>query len=165
MSAQGRMQLAGLSGRIKDLKFDHVYSSDRKRAVQSARVVFGKRRIIMEQGLREIDFGVLEGMKHGDILKKYGAAYRKWLADPYKGRIPKAETMAVFKKRVRKAIKTLAQRHPGGRIAVVCHGGVIGIMVSSIFKSIDFWRYVPAPASLTMIEYSRGNLKVKKWPK
>ncbi len=156
LSREGKLQAKSLAKSLKSIKFDKIYSSDRKRALQTARIIFKKAKVTKVCALREIDFGVLEGLRHKEIMKKYPFVYKKWLSDPYQDCIPKAEPMNAFKKRVNRAIKKIVRLNPGKNLAIVCHGGVIGIFVSSILKSRNFWRYVPKPASLTVIEYNKG---------
>lgn len=153
LSREGKAQAIRLRKKFKGFEFDRIYCSDRKRALQTRAILFGRRDFVKVKGLREIDFGVFEGLRHGEILKKYPRLYKEWLADPYKGRIPEAEPMRVFKKRVQAAVKKIIQANRGKTVAVVCHGGVIAIFVSSLFKSRDFWRYVPSAASVTIIEH------------
>ncbi len=147
----------------KKISFDRIYCSDRKRALQTCSILFGTPDFIKVKGLREIDFGVLEGLKHDEILEKYPQVYKEWLVDPYKGRIPEAEPMRVFKKRVQGAIKKILQANRGKTIAIVCHGGVIGIFVSSILKSRNFWSYVPSAASVTVVEHKNNKLSIKQF--
>jgi len=162
LSDQGKAQVLRLRKKFKGFEFDKVYCSDRKRALQTRAILFGRMDFVKMEGLREIDFGVLEGLRHDEILKKYPKLYKKWLADPYKGRIPEAEPLRVFKKRVQGAIKKILQANRGKTVAVVCHGGVIAIFVSSILKSRDFWRHVPSAASVTIVEHMGPVLKLKQ---
>jgi broad specificity phosphatase PhoE len=94
-------------------------------------------------------------------MKKYHMVYKEWLADPYRGRIPRAETMQVFKKRVMGSMKKIIRLNRGKTVAVVCHGGVIGMFTSSILKSRNFWGYVPKAASVTVIKYKNGKFSVQ----
>jgi len=175
LSREGRRQAVKLRKRLrlenhglpsnrqshKDISFDRIYCSDRKRALQTEKILFGKTSFKEVESLREIDFGVLEGLRHNEIMKKYPEAYREWLADPYKGRIPKAETMQVFKKRVMGVINKIIRLNRGKTVAVVCHGGVIGMFVSTILKNRNFWGYVPSPASITLVEYRNRKFKIR----
>lgn len=163
LSSQGKAQVIKLRAGIKNINIDRIYCSDRKRALQTRAILFGKGDFIKLKGLREINFGVFEGLKHDEIMKKFSAVYKQWLIDPYKVRIPEAEPMRVFKKRVQGAIKKILQAHRGKTIAVVCHGGVIGIFVSSILKSRNFWRHVPSASSVTVVEYKNNKFKVSKF--
>jgi len=161
ISREGRLQAKRLAKKLEFDKFDKIYSSDRRRALQTARIIFKQAKIIKVSALKEIDFGVLDGLRHKEIMQKYALVYKKWLADPYKVCIPGQEPMRVFKKRVNKAIKDIVRVNSGKNLAIVCHGGVIAIFVSSILKSRNFWHYVPAPASMTVIEYKQGRFSTQ----
>ncbi len=154
LNSQGRAQAGRLRKGLLGFKFDKVYSSDRKRALQTAGIIFNGARIIKRAALREINFGAFEGLTHEEIMKSHEDVYKKWLKDPFKNNIPGAELTSVFKKRVQTAIRKIACASRGKTVAVVCHGGVIGVFVSGILKSKNFWRYVPPAASITILEYS-----------
>jgi len=161
LSAEGRSQAKLLSKRLGAARFDKIYSSDRKRAMQTARIIFKRMCIAPETGLREINFGVLEGLKHREIMEKYGNIYRKWLKDSFKNNIPEAEPMDAFKRRVERALTSIAGSNPDRTVAVVCHGGVIAIFLTGISRNVDFWSSVPSPASITTVEYKNGKPGVK----
>jgi len=163
LSNEGKSQVKLLFNRLGRFRFDKVYCSNRKRAMQTARMLFKQARIIPDRGLREINFGVLEGLKHEEIMQKYADTYKKWLKDSFKKNIPKAEPMNVFKKRVENTLLNIIRSNSGKTIAVVCHGGVIGMFVNGILKSKNFWRCVPSPASVTMVEYEKGKTRLKKF--
>ncbi|MCX5699089.1 MAG: histidine phosphatase family protein [Candidatus Omnitrophica bacterium] len=163
LSSQGKLEVIKLRKSLSKINFDRIYCSDRKRALATRAILFGRSDFTRVKGLREINFGVFEGLKHDEIVKKYPEIYKKWLIDPYKGRIPNAESMQVFKKRVKGAINKILCLNRGKTIAVVCHGGVIGIFVSCILKSGDFWSYVPSAASVTIVECRNNRFKINKF--
>lgn len=163
LSNEGKSQVKLLFNRLKAVRFDKVYCSNRKRAMQTARMLFRHEKIIPTSNLREINFGVLEGLKHEEIVKKYAYAYKKWLRDSFKNNIPKAEPMAAFKERVENAIWDIMRSNCGKTIAVISHGGVIGIFVKALSKSRNFWRCVPSPASITVVEHEKGKSRLKKF--
>lgn len=163
LSNEGKSQAKLLSSSLNAVRFDKVYCSDRKRAMQTARILFREAKIIQDRGLREINFGVLEGLKHEEIMQKYADIYREWLKDSFKNNIPKAEPMSVFKQRVENTLRKIASSNPDKTIAVVCHGGVIGVFVNGISKSKKFWSCVPLPASVTTVEYNKGRPRLKKF--
>jgi len=163
LSRDGKLEVVKLRKSLKNIIFDRIYCSDRKRTLQTRSILFGNSGFTKVKGLREINFGVFEGLRHDEIMEKYPKVYRKWLANPYKIRVPRAESMQVFKKRVKNAIKKIFCFNRGKTIAVVCHGGVIGVLVSSILKSKDFWRYVPSSASITIVEYKNNKYKIDKF--
>jgi broad specificity phosphatase PhoE len=163
LSREGRSQAKLLSDSFSAGRFDKIYCSDRKRATQTARILFKKAKIIPKRGLREIGFGVLEGLRHEEIIVKYSSAYEKWLNDPFVNNISRAEPMHGFKKRVESVLSKIIRLNSGKTVAVVCHGGVIGIFLNGILKNRGFWRCVPSPASITVVEHENGNLRLKKF--
>lgn len=163
LSSQGRAQAERLHKALEDFEFDRIYSSDRKRALQTARIIFNGASIIERTALREIDFGVFEGLTHKEIMKRHADVYGKWLKDPFKNCIPEAEPIAAFKKRVQAAIVKIARANCGKTVAIVCHGGVIGVFVSGIIKNKNFWNHVPSAASMTIVEYKRGRPQIEKF--
>jgi len=163
LSRQGKLQAKRLAKSMEAPKFDKIYSSDRKRSLQTARIIFKRAKITRISALREINFGVIEGLQHREIMEKYGIVYKRWLNNPYQNCLPKAESMNAFKNRVNRAIKKIVRINPGKNMAIVCHGGVIGIFVSSILKSGNFWRYVPVATSVTVVEYEKGKFRLKKF--
>ncbi|MFA5096090.1 MAG: histidine phosphatase family protein [Candidatus Omnitrophota bacterium] len=163
LSAEGKAQARQLAKNLKKIKFDRVYSSDRLRCLQTSRIIFGKVKLTRVRALREIDFGLLEGMRHDEILKKYPCAYKKWLKDPFQNCIPRAEPMEKFKQRVNGALEKIARSNSGKNLAVVCHGGVIAIFISGILRKRNFWRYVPKAASMTLVKYRKDRPRVIKF--
>jgi len=163
LSRDGKAQARLLAKTVSPSDFDKVYCSSKKRALETARIIFKKAKLIKKSSLREINFGVLEGSRHNDILKKYGDIYTNWLKDPFRYNIPKAEPMDAFGKRVRTAMADIARSNPGKIVAVVCHGGVIGIFSGFIKKDRNFWRCVPSSASVTVVEYIGGKPVLKKF--
>jgi broad specificity phosphatase PhoE len=163
LSDEGKAQAELLSKRFSPDEFDKVYSSDRKRAMQTAGILFRNKEVVRDKGLREIDFGVFEGLRHEEIMEKYSRTYQKWLKDPFTNDIAEAESMSKFRERVESAISNIVRSNSGKTIAVVCHGGVIGIYVRGMLRREGFWSCVPSSASTTTVEYDKGKAKLKKF--
>ncbi|MDD5432092.1 MAG: histidine phosphatase family protein [Candidatus Omnitrophica bacterium] len=161
LSKEGKAQAEKLKKHLSGNKFHKIYSSDRKRALQTAKIIFKGLKLIQVKGLREMSFGVMEGLRHDDILKKYPKEYSRWLENPFKYNIPKAEALVDFKKRVNCAIRKIVDSNRGKTVAVVCHGGAIGIFVTGILKKKDFWRHVPKTTSVTIVEFMKNKPKIK----
>lgn len=163
LSDEGRSQVKRLSSRLSLFRFDVIYCSNRKRAMQTARLLFKQKKIIPDRALREINFGVFEGLKHEEIIQRYADIYKKWLKDSFENDIPGAEPMNVFKDRVESALSNIIRSNSGRTVAVVCHGGVIGIFVKGLLRSRSFWSCVPSPASVTIVECGKGKPRLKKF--
>lgn len=161
LSRQGRSQAQKLHTRLRPVRFDTIYVSDKKRAIQTAQIIFKGERLITMAGLKELNFGVLEGLRYREIIKKYPEAYTCWLKNPFKNAIPKAESLNSFKERVMRTMQTIVRRNSGKNIAIVCHGGVISIFMAALLQSDDFWRHIPTAASITIVEYKNNVPTIK----
>ncbi|MBU1125042.1 MAG: histidine phosphatase family protein [Candidatus Omnitrophica bacterium] len=161
LSRQGTSQAKRLRRRLNGETIDTIYSSDRKRALQTARILFGKRKIHVVNGLREMHFGIFEGLTHTQILKKHGELYRKWLRHPFTTTIPKGEKLSEFRKRSVMAIQKIVSQNNSGTIAIVCHGGVISAFFTYLRKNRNFWKQIPSAASVSIVEYRRSKPIIK----
>jgi broad specificity phosphatase PhoE len=108
-----------------------------------------------------MNFGVIEGLRHKEIMNSYADIYKQWLKDPYNNHIPKAEKLNLFKKRVTSVMKKIVSHNGCKTIALVCHGGTISIFIAGILKSRNFWRYIPGSASISILEYGKNGPKIK----
>ncbi|VVA44215.1 Alpha-ribazole phosphatase [Candidatus Roizmanbacteria bacterium] len=64
LNKKGKEQAEKLSEKLKKIKFDLIYSSDLKRASETAKIIAGKRelKIIKSKALRERHFGKYQGV-------------------------------------------------------------------------------------------------------
>jgi len=161
LNNKGKSQAAYLRSKLKGEKVHKVYSSDRKRAIQTAKIIFKDLEIEKIPDLREMHFGVFEGLTHREITKKYPGIYKKWLDEPFSVLIPAAEDLNSFKRRVVSVFKKIILLNHNKTIAVVCHGGTIGMFICNILKTKDFWKYMPSSGSLSIVEYKDGKSKIR----
>lgn len=152
----GRLQARELYKRLKDKAIHKIYTSDRKRAIQTAKIVFGRREVKRIPELRELHFGVFEGSNHKELMQTHPLIYKKWLSDPFSITIPQGESLKAFKKRVTGVLKKIISLNRNKTIAMVTHGGAISVFINSILKKREFWGQIPASASLSIIEF-KGN--------
>lgn len=153
LNAQGRAQALAARKRLAGEVVHKVYTSDRIRAIHTAEIIFDGKPYEVVSDLREIHFGVLEGLTHNEIMERYASIYSQWLSDPYSVTIPEAEGLPDLKNRVVKVFEMIAAAHQGQTAAVVCHGGVISVFITHILKTNDFWKQIPGSASLSIVEY------------
>ena len=114
LSPLGRRQAAEL-----DLgAFDAIYSSDLKRATETAEIVAARLGLPVEYDarLREVDVGEWSGLTRAEIADRYPGA-SEW---------ENGETRAAMGVRVLEAVLEIAAAHPDGRVLVVTHGGCLG---------------------------------------
>jgi len=161
LNNKGIGQAKQLKVRLDKEKIYKVYSSDTRRALNFARIAFRGFFVEKTPELREMNFGIFEGLTYKQIMKNYPVIYKKWLNDPYSITIPEGEGLREFKERVARALKKIVALHRNKTVAVVCHGGVISSFLNHIIKSKNFWKRIPDSSSLSIVEYRDGKPKIK----
>ncbi len=82
--------------------------------------------LAIEPDLREIGFGVWEGLAHHEVPQHFPEEYRAFKADPIKGRPTGAEPMDAFYTRVTAALERHGQSaSPGEHLLIVAHAVVM----------------------------------------
>ena len=121
----GRAQARDLADQLANERIDAVYASDLMRAHDTARPVADSHGlpVITLPQLREKNFGTWEGLTDGEIRVRFPQA-----AD---GPWGDAETTEDVSARVLEALRDVAERHPGGQVLVVSHGGPLRAVLRS----------------------------------
>jgi broad specificity phosphatase PhoE len=116
LNETGREQARRLAEQLRSTPFDAVYSSDLRRAHETALIVAEPHRVpvVADPGLREIDVGSWSGLTRAEIDERFPNSER-----------PDGETRAEHLARVLHAVERIARAHAGERILVVSHGGTM----------------------------------------
>jgi len=120
----GRRQAAELAEHLAGNGVDAIYTSDLRRASETARVVGERMRldVVEDPGLREIDVGSWSGLTHAEVQARHPEGFARWLA----GEIGHdGETREQLTVRVVGAIARIGLSHEAGTVLVVTHGGAI----------------------------------------
>lgn len=153
LNARGIEQAEYLRAKLKNIKIDTIYSSDLKRALQTAKIAFPKRIIYRRKGLRENDFGRFSGLTYEEAGKTYPRAYSLWMHNPLDAKIPGGENLPNFAKRVEGCFKRIFDRNPKKTVAIVSHGGAIHIILLKLRKQgLDkFWDIAVKTAAVNIV--------------
>ena len=162
LTKKGMQQAERLAYRLKKTPVDAVYCSDLKRAIHTADIVFGNRNVDMltSSNLREMNFGIWEGMTFEEIKIKEGAKFTSWLENPdERSIIPQGESLAMLNERVMTEVNRILQEHKNGEkdetIAIVCHGGAIRIILCNVLnlELKNLWYIKQKSTALNIIDY------------
>jgi len=133
LSQEGRFQAAMLAERLTGQPFTAVYSSDLARALTTAQIVTerlaGPPEVQTDPGLREIDVGLLSGLDTPQMKRQHAEYLEALRADPWATRRPGGESMEDLYTRAGASFQAMRERHPGGRVLVFTHGGVVRVAV------------------------------------
>jgi broad specificity phosphatase PhoE len=131
LNEQGRQQLLGLMNRLSQHAIRRVYTSDLRRARQTAEAIarhFGAG-LQVRPGLREIDFGRWEGLSWSEIEVRDPAVAKSWGEMYPNSTAPGGEPFAQFESRVRREATFLLGEATKSPIAVVAHAGFIRVVL------------------------------------
>lgn len=136
LSVEGKKQAESLAEYFFSMQHEYkiktIFSSDLKRAVQTAGILSEKLGIsvVEMQGIREVNNGKLAGMDNEKADKDYPGLY--WKALAWKEKYPNGESPADFYERItyewKAFLKTVLKNNEN--VILVTHGGVIQVLLS-----------------------------------
>ena len=150
LAPEGEEQARLLAEHWGPFGLDAVWSSPQRRAFETAAPLASAtgHGITAEDGLREFD-AHLNFYVPLEELRKDEAAWQRMLAE---WRSPEAEAQRLeFRDRVVATVDAIAAGHRGGRVAVVCHGGVINAYLSHVLGIRDTIFVEPAYTSVSRV--------------
>ena len=162
LTEKGIWQAKRLARRLEGVQVNAVYCSDLKRARHTAEIIFGDRGkdVVVSPNLREINFGIWEGMTFEEIKLREGAKFTSWMENPdEKTIIPQGESLAILNERVMTEVNRILQEHKNEEkdktIAIVCHGGAIRIILCNVLnlELKNLWFIKQNSTALNIIEY------------
>jgi alpha-ribazole phosphatase/probable phosphoglycerate mutase len=160
LSERGRDQAYRLADRLRDRRFAGFYSSDLRRALETAAAIaeaIGQEPVVMRE-LREIGVGEWEGLTRDELAQRYPAEWEQWVKLPSWDVIPGSEGAAVFEERVGRAVDGIFERHPDGDVLLVSHGGFIQVALGRVFGRRSDGRFplLVENASISVLQRDPG---------
>ncbi|WP_125589004.1 histidine phosphatase family protein [Companilactobacillus jidongensis] len=185
LTEQGIEDLKITGKYLQNTKFDAIYSSDLKRAMDTAEIIKNENlenppKIKIGSNFREIFFGFFEGSEAaktwGMLAKPYGCSTQNEVSEKYsiefarevlKKGDPKhwAEDTSDLGVRIERAVKQLLDENPDdSRILVVTHGAYIETLLLKYFKSnFDSYRAFPDNGSITITNLNKDKFSLKEF--
>lgn len=165
LTERGIEQAGMAAERLKDEKIDIIYSSDLRRAYDTAEIVGNKLNLDVNklESIREVHFGVWQGLDLDTIKKEHGDDYKLWRTEPHNLNIKDAENLHTLRDRVLKDIQNLVSENPGKKILLVSHGAAIKALILGILD-IDISKYnklTVGNVGLSIIEYREFSPVIK----
>ena len=135
LSPTGLANAERLAESLRDVELEAIYVSPRLRAVQTAAALDGVP--IVDDRLRELDFGELEGRTYDEIEREQPELFRRWMETPTLVRFPGGESYAELRERVAAAVDDVVAANNGRTVALVSHGGVIRAALTVALELAD----------------------------
>ncbi len=155
LNQRGLKQAELISDYLRNKNISAVYSSNLKRAYQTACIIAKQNSLEVKKDERfnEVDFGKWEGMTFEQLQKKYPKLAQEYLSDPLNVKIPGGESLLKFRKRVNEALKKILAKEKG-TVVIVSHAGVNRIIICNLLKlSLSyFWQIKQDIGAINIIE-------------
>jgi broad specificity phosphatase PhoE len=149
LSQKGYKQAKKLAARLKYIKFDVIYSSDLKRASDTAKEILKfhkKTPFYLTKNLRERNLGKYQGMKNCEI---------SW------GEVNEGiETFNEMRERANSFLNQVYQKHFGQTVLFVAHGGIncqLLSIVSGEKSKLIFDTKHPKNTSIYIIDFDENS--------
>jgi len=137
---------------IKKINFDLCISSPSRRSYETACLIF-KKRILRNQLLREINYGLVEGLDFNNLKNKFPDLIKNWKnkKDP---KFPKGESTSDVLVRVKKFLKFCQKNKKNkNNILIVTHNVFLRCLIGSKFKILKYKWYNIFIDYLDIIEF------------
>jgi phosphoserine phosphatase len=161
LSEVGLRQAAQTSALLSSEEIHAIYSSNLRRARQTAEVISQPHNlpVMIEDGVRELDHGELEGLTFNDIKNNYAEFLMRWRSEPGDIYVPGGERLADVAERAWKGLNEIIRRHRGAPgILVVSHNfPILGIVCRITGTPLNDYRtFHLDPCSVTRLKQDHG---------
>lgn len=139
LNALGRRQADKLARFIRNIGMSALYSSDLRRAVETAEILSQKLGFtpIYDPRLRERNIGEWQGMTLDEMREWYPDAYKQCLIDPDGFKIPGGESRLDVKKRVLEAFEAILAEDKGETVGILSHTTTMKVLLTHLLPDCD----------------------------
>lgn len=163
LTKQGEEDALALSLKMKKYPIDIVYSSPLLRAFHTASLIFPNKKIIQDDRLKEMSFGIYEGKQVKDLLED--ELYDNLWNHPEKfDRIENGESYKEVKNRLLSFLDDLLLQ-PESHVFLTIHG-MLYVVLMSIIKELSVEQYplinreIIRGGSLTIIDFDKNGYTI-----
>lgn len=162
LSQLGHEQAKKLSEALRHERYDRIFSSPLKRAYDTATAIAKHRNspILIEDDLKELNAGELEGLTFPDLQLRYAEFLEKWMHDHSSVSMPRGESLQEVQDRVWPVIERIVATSENALI--VAHSFVIITILCKIRNlSLSHSKQMRVGvASKTCLEFKNGIIDV-----
>lgn len=160
LNDQGLAQCKALCSYFEDAPLTAIYSSVATRARQTAEeiAVLHSLSVQAEEGLLELDFGALDGVRLREMRERFPEFFQNWTTAPESAQFPDGgETLAELQARTWGTIQAIAQRHDSSdSVVVVSHAfAIYSILCQALGMPLaNYGRLRLSPGTVSLLTLS-----------
>jgi len=134
LNAHGRLQVQRLANFVRNIGMSALYSSDLKRAEQTAQILADRLGFapVLDERLRERNIGQWQGLTLTEMQAWYADQYQQLLADRIGFTVPGGESLNDVKARVLAAFNDIIKQDKGETIGIISHTTAINLLLTEI---------------------------------
>ena len=131
LSSVGQAQIQALGQWMKNVPYDHIYSSDSLRAKQTAEAItqFSGHELKVDLRLREKNLGVFEGLTSEEASERHPEVFRLFKTAGSKYVIDEGESTQQLLDRALEIVDEILVKHSEERVLLVTHGGFVRVLM------------------------------------
>ena len=166
LSKKGIKEAKNLGERLKECKFDAVYSSPLGRAYDTAKYIIGNldTNIVLLDNFKEMHFGCWEGTSHQDVKEKYPDIVNNLWNNPENYVPVDGESISEFINRIKQGLNIIIDKNYQGNVLLVTHALAIKAIYAVINNSEinNIWNGPRIEnTSLTIINVENGHMTIE----
>lgn len=163
LNENGINQALEARAELEEIQFDRIYVSPLIRAIHTAELATGrdKSEFIIEERIKEIGFGVLEGTVSDDMKPPYS----NFFLNPGAYVAPEGgESFDELLARVQDFLDELKGKLPGQKVLLVSHGAAIHALINRILKQdmSHFWDMKLANCGILEVSDENGEYEITR---
>jgi broad specificity phosphatase PhoE len=163
----GLLQAERLAARMTRLQIDGIYSSDLPRAARTASVIAERtgHQVIFDARLRERNMGIFQGLTAAEMDARFPEERSAYRSVGFEYVIPGGESARERIIRTLACLDELALKHPGQRLLVVTHGGILMGFFEHVF-GLPFrsgWKFLRPNAAINVFARESRGWVLETW--
>ena len=162
LSEVGLRQAEQIASLLSSESVQAIYSSGLRRARQTAELISQPHNltVMIEENIRELDHGALEGLTFNEIKQNYSEFLARWRSEPAEIQVPGGERLIDVAERAWEGINQITGRHPTAEsVVVVSHNfPILGIVCRVTATHLNNYRsFHLDPCSVTRLHRNGAN--------
>lgn len=164
LTEKGVEQARRIADHLASEPVSAVFSSDLERSLRTAEIIASPHGInpVSDKDLRELNYGVWEGIAEVDLPLKYPDLYAEWKTNPSQVPTPNGESFGQLFTRMSGAIARIMAEYPDGTVAVISHKSANRVMLCHwLGVDINLYKRIGQDnAAINIISYTRERAQV-----
>jgi broad specificity phosphatase PhoE len=165
LTERGREQARLVARRLGETRLARIFTSPLQRARQTAACISERTGapVRVEEALREIDCGDLDGRGDNEAWAATREIYRRWKLGEWEAPFPGGESGLQLCDRLADLLQGIAETYPDDDVAVVGHGGLFWFALPQLCGLRPESTTELLNTSVTVLRHHAGTLTCELW--